>query len=255
MTYRATHARILAVVTLVGGGTRADPGSKDAMTSEEIARFLNANIGKKLKLTFADSEPEVVLLLSTDDEGFQGYLIGDDPPTRQWWQTDWVADVQLMGDSNGGAQADLPAVRKYFDFGSATIRRLEAATIDMERWSVRADAGIKVFEAAAIRAGLEVLHNGDHVTLPEGPCLIVGVATWSDPDMIALDSAVDRIHQRNIPTWVFDIDECRTVAHIQTMMPQVDMQPRKPPVFGYYVDGKLQTFGEGQDAVRWLEQL
>ena len=64
--------------------------------------------------------------------------------------------------------------------------------------------------------------------------------------MIALDSAVDRIHKGNIPTWVFDIDECRTIANIQTMLPQVDMQPTKTPVFAYYVDGKLQTFGQGQ---------
>lgn len=80
---------------------------------------------------------------------------------------------------------------KYFDLESAIIRRLEAATIDMERWCVRTDAGKKVFEPAAVRAGLGVLHNGDHIRLPEGPCLIIGIATWSDPDMIALDSAVD----------------------------------------------------------------
>jgi hypothetical protein len=144
---------------------------------------------------------------------------------------------------------------KYFDLESAIIRRLEAAPIDMERWCVRTDAGKEVFEPGAVRAGLEVLHNGDHIRLPEGPCLIIGIATWSDPDMIALDSAVDRIHQRNIPTWVFDIDEIRSISDFETMLPQVDMPPTDTPVFGFYVDQKLQTFGKGRDAIHWLEQL
>lgn len=83
---------------------------------------------------------------------------------------------------------------------------------------------------------------------------MVGVATWSDPDLEALDVAVDRLQARRIVTWVFDIDECKSVFDLLAFLPEVTMQPTKTPVFAYYVNQQLQAFGQGRDAVHWLEQ-
>lgn len=145
---------------------------------------------------------------------------------------------------------------KYFDFESALIRRLETAANDPERWAARTTVGKEEFGPAAERAGFRLLVTADRLTVPKwGACLVVGVATWSDPDVAVLDSAVDRIRTRQISTWVFDIDESRTVADLEAFMPEVRMRPTNTPIFAYYVDQQLQTFGQGQDTVHWLEQL
>lgn len=97
---------------------------------------------------------------------------------------------------------------KYFDFQFALDRRLQAALGDPERWAARTAVGREEFGPAAVRAGLDVLRHGDKLSVQtRGSCLVIGVATWSDPDIAALDAAVDRIRTRQIPTWVFDIDE------------------------------------------------
>jgi hypothetical protein len=144
---------------------------------------------------------------------------------------------------------------RYFDFESALVRRLEAAKNEEERLMARTIVGKEEFGPAADRARLRVLQPGDHLELPVGPYLIIGVATWSDPDIAALDSAVDRIRAGRIPTCVFDIDECQSSSDMHTLLPQTDMHPTRTPIFAYYMDGKLQTFGQGHDAVHWLQQL
>ena len=145
---------------------------------------------------------------------------------------------------------------KYFDFEAALNRRLEATVNDEERWAARTIVGKEEFAPAAIRAGLKMLHRGDRFAPPSNTAsVVIGVATWSDPDVAVLDSAVDRIRARNIPTWVFDIDECQSISELQSFLPQMDMRPTKTPVFAFYVEGHLQTCGQGSDAVHWLEQL
>jgi hypothetical protein len=144
---------------------------------------------------------------------------------------------------------------RYFDFESALVRRLEVATNDVERLTARTVVGKEEFRPAAGRAGLRVLQRGDNFELPAGRCLIIGVATWSDVDIAALDSAVDRIRAGRILTWVFDIDECQSLSDMHILLPQMDMHSTRTPIFAYYVDGKLQTFGQGHDAVHWLQQL
>jgi hypothetical protein len=144
---------------------------------------------------------------------------------------------------------------RYFDFELALVRRLKAAINDEERLMARTTVGKEEFGPAAGRAGLRVLQRGDNFELPAGQCLIIGVATWSDPDIEALHSAVDRIRAGRIPTCVFDIDECRSSSDMHTLLPQTDMHPTRTPIFAYYMDGELQTFGQGHDAVHWLQQL
>jgi len=119
----------------------------------------------------------------------------------------------------------------------------------------RTAVGKEEFGRAAGRAGLRVLQPGDNFELPVGPFLIIGVATWSDPDIAALDSAVDRIRAGCIPTCVFDIDECQSSSDMHTLLPQTGMHPTRTPIFAYYMNGKLENFGQGHEAVHWLQKM
>jgi hypothetical protein len=73
--------------------------------------------------------------------------------------------------------------------------------------------------------------------------------------MAILDSVVDRVRALEIPAWVFDIDECWTFSDVLEFLTQVDVFVTKTPVYAYYVDSRLQTFGQGPDAARWLKQI
>jgi hypothetical protein len=144
---------------------------------------------------------------------------------------------------------------RYFDFQRAVERKLASANTDEERLMARTQAGKEEFAEAARRAGLVVLSCTTEPLLPRGRCVVVGVATWSDTDMAALDSAVLNMRRRGIEGYVFDIDDCKSPVDVQRMLPDTGLAPTRTPVFGYYVDGRIEAFGQGADACCWLEQL
>jgi hypothetical protein len=83
--------------------------------------------------------------------------------------------------------------------------------------------------------------------------LVVGVATWSDPDLTALDKvAADSLH-RDVKVVVFDVDDW-SLSDILGTFPNVTPVRATPIVFQYR-DSRLTFQGDGADAMLWLDQF
>jgi hypothetical protein len=70
------------------------------MTTLEIQKVISENIGARLMVTpTGSSDPDLVLVLSTDEEGFTYKILTDpalyDPKITHWWPFDDVSDVRL----------------------------------------------------------------------------------------------------------------------------------------------------------------
>ena len=66
------------------------------MTAQEISDLLTSNIGKAVRVTPVGGEPELLLVLSVDKEGFTYQLLasGQDQSVKHWWPTDEVTEIE-----------------------------------------------------------------------------------------------------------------------------------------------------------------
>ena len=142
----------------------------------------------------------------------------------------------------------------FFDFSDLVERAIHDAKDDPTRWSARTTIGRQEFPSAVRRAGLNLLQHGelfDPRTRPRA--LLIGVATWSDPDMNDLDNLVRAAGNRKCDIYVIDVDDCGGKEDIETFMPGVGSITRTPFV-AQYRQSELVYFGQGQDALALLEQ-
>ena len=72
------------------------------MDTNEIERFLNANIDKIVCVVYADGETENLFVHSVDEEGFVCDLASEmtQPPTGAYWVR--FTDVREVGPSDKG---------------------------------------------------------------------------------------------------------------------------------------------------------
>jgi hypothetical protein len=96
----------------------------------------------------------------------------------------------------------------FFDFSDEAAHEIWEAKDDIQRLCARTTIGRKLFPDAVTRAGFSLLTSGRQFS-PGGwrHVLVIGVATWSDPDMIALEKLAADSRGRDVKVLVFDVDD------------------------------------------------
>jgi hypothetical protein len=142
----------------------------------------------------------------------------------------------------------------FFDFSDEVERAIWEAKDDVSRLCARTTIGRQRFPDAVMRAGFSLLEPGR--PLSPDACqhvLVVGVATWSDPDLIALEKLAVDSRGRDVKVLVFDIDDW-SLEDILRTFPGVTAV-RATPVVAQYRNEVLTFQGEGRDAILWLDQF
>ena len=142
---------------------------------------------------------------------------------------------------------------KFFDFTDQIARAHAEAQDDAEKLSLRTTVGRQLFPSAAEMAGFRFLREGSSLNSSNfDRVLIVGVATWSDPDLLTLERLAAVVRGRPVPVYVFDIDDwsIERIGHVISQAPRID----GTPVAAYYQDGQLSYFA-GRDAILGLDQF
>jgi hypothetical protein len=124
----------------------------------------------------------------------------------------------------------------------------------MGRWCARTEVGRRLFPAAVERAGFSLLHpqaafspsTSEHM-------LVVGAASWSDPDLVALDRLAQQTRNRDVHITVFDMDDW-PLENILRAFPGAP-KPKATPFVLQYKHRALTYAGDGHDAILWLDQI
>lgn len=123
---------------------------------------------------------------------------------------------------------------RYFDFTGAYVAAYAAAKTEPEKWTVQTRVGAEQFPAALKRAGIIQLHESSEKLIGSAPhVLVVGVATWSHPDLAILDDIVAITRTRDVLLLVFDIDDCRDMEDIHRFIPDADFVSHTPVIAQY----------------------
>jgi hypothetical protein len=142
----------------------------------------------------------------------------------------------------------------YFDFTDEIHRSLAEAKDEPTKWSVRTTVGRQLFPRAVELAGFRFLPEGSSlVPASFENVLVIGIATWSDPELRALEKLAPVILQSPAPVFVYDIDDW-SLERIQDVMPGATKM-LGTPIVAQYTRGRLSYFGYGDDAMRWLDQF
>jgi hypothetical protein len=143
---------------------------------------------------------------------------------------------------------------RYFDFSDEVERAVLEARDEPSRLSARTETGRKVFPRAVARAGFSLMPVGElFVPGDSEHVLVIGVATWSDPDLAALDRLAQNTRDRIIEVRVLDIDDWTLDDILRTFSGA--RRFRSTPLVLQYKEGVLTFSGEGHDAVLWLDQI
>ena len=133
-------------------------------------------------------------------------------------------------------------------------RAVVEAPDEMARWCARTEVGRRLFPGAVDRAGFWLLRpregfrpdSGEHV-------LVIGAASWSDPDLAALDRLAQQTRNQNVRVVVFDVDDWQ-LKDIQGAFPGVP-NPKATPFVLQYKRGALTYAGDGPAAILWLDLI
>ena len=110
------------------------------------------------------------------------------------------------------------------------------------------------FRTRIQQLGLVALREHDGAPCELSGCeraIVLGVATWSSPDLEALDTLVAEV--KGLALLVFDLDACRDAARLQALMPGCSL-PLQSPVLATYSRGELLISLEGERATAWIVQ-
>lgn len=143
---------------------------------------------------------------------------------------------------------------RLFDFSGEVERAVWQANDEASILSARTEVGRKLFPGAAAQAGFSLLRVGEpFLVSPDEQVLVIGVATWSDPDLATLDRVAERTLDKAARVVVFDIDDW-TLDEIVRVFPGVQ-QFKSTPLVLQYREGALTFCGDGRDGIRWLDQI
>jgi len=110
------------------------------------------------------------------------------------------------------------------------------------------------FLSAIAQSGWRLLKQTDSVEPQQFVRLIIfGVAFWSRPDLQALQVLAERLNNKSVPVFVFDIDTFGYSEGIKAFLPDAAM-PNKTPVAAEYLDGVLIRSVEGKSAFKWIKE-
>jgi hypothetical protein len=142
----------------------------------------------------------------------------------------------------------------YFDFSAEVERAVTEAVDETARWCARTDVGRRLFPGAVERAGFFLLQASAAFSPgANGHLLVVGAASWSDPDLAALDRLALQSRSRDVQVVVFDVDFWPLEEILQAFpgAPQF----KATPFVLQYKHGALTYAGDGHDAILWLDQI
>jgi hypothetical protein len=143
---------------------------------------------------------------------------------------------------------------RYFDFSDDVERAFWEAQDEASRLSARTEVGRRLFPRAVARAGFQMLSAGQpFVPAPNEQVLVIAVATWSDPDLAALDELAQNTRDRRMKVIVLDIDDWKLDEILRTF-PGAE-RFRSTPLVLLYKGGALTFSGEGHGAILWLDQI
>jgi hypothetical protein len=143
---------------------------------------------------------------------------------------------------------------RYFDFSDDVERAVWEARDEITRLSARTETGRRLFPMAAARAGFTLTSVGQpFVPGANEHVLVIGIATWSDPDLAALDGLAQNTRERRIKVLVLDIDDWKLDDILRTFPGA--QRFRSTPLVLQYKGGVLAFSGEGHDAILWLDQI
>ncbi len=142
----------------------------------------------------------------------------------------------------------------FFDFSAEVQRAVTEASDDTARWSARTEVGRRLFPGAVERAGFSLLQP--RAALSPGASehlLVVGAASWSDPDLAALDRLAQHTRNRDVYVVVFDVDYWPP-EDILRAFPGAP-NPKATPFVVQYKRGALTYACDGHEAILWLDQI
>lgn len=142
----------------------------------------------------------------------------------------------------------------FFDFSGEVQQAVAEAPDEMARWCARTEVGHRLFPGAVERAGFWLLQPREAFRSDaKDQVLVVGAASWSDPDMAALDRLAQQTRNHYVRVVVFDVDDWQ-LEDILRAFPGAP-NPKATPFVLQYKRGALTYAGDGHDAVLWLEQI
>jgi hypothetical protein len=111
------------------------------------------------------------------------------------------------------------------------------------------------FPKAISKLGWHLLKRGDSFDPSQSPhVIVIGVATWSDPDLQGLELLAKQLQGKSIDVYVFDIDECLTFEQLLSLVPGIS-PAKQTPVVAEYRDGRLLKNFEGPEALAWMQSI
>jgi hypothetical protein len=142
----------------------------------------------------------------------------------------------------------------FLDFSAELQRAVTEAPDDTARWCARTEVGRRLFPGAVERAGFSLFQPrtaffpgaSEHM-------LVVGAASWSDPDLAALDRLAQHTRNPGVHVVVFDVD-CWPLEDILRAFPGAP-NPKATPFVLQYKHGDLAYAGDGHEAILWLDQI
>lgn len=142
---------------------------------------------------------------------------------------------------------------RLFDFTSSCVFPPETDPSTFAE--VRTARGREMFPAAVLKAGWRHMKRGD-AFIPEehGVAVVIGVATWSQPELDALELLVSASREVQRAITVFDVDEIESLDQFSKFLPNVKPKGKTPVVATYEAATLLRSF-QGADALDWLHML
>lgn len=104
------------------------------------------------------------------------------------------------------------------------------------------------FPAIVAESPFRLWHPGDRIK-PTGDRVLIGVATWSPPDLAMLDilASLASAREANLDIDVFNVSSCPTTAAFEEYVPGIGAVFHTP-VVGVWIDGVLTDKSSGKRA-------
>jgi hypothetical protein len=123
---------------------------------------------------------------------------------------------------------------------------------DTTVWCARTEVGRRLFPRAVERAGFSLLQPRAAFSLGgSAHVIVVGAASWSDPDLTALDRLAQDTRNRDVRVVVVDVDSW-PLEDILQAFPGAP-SPKATPFVLQYKRGALTYAGDGHEAILWLK--
>ncbi len=112
-------------------------------------------------------------------------------------------------------------------------------------------------EAVCGENHLQFWRCSDKAPKPVGRSLFVGVAEYVRADLELLDQLCLWLDKATLPAQevtIFCLTDCKDIASIERIIPEVRRLPAQNPLVALWLDGECLFAGGSQAAIRWLRE-